>query len=267
MSAVATARIILKSAREIELMRAAGRLVFEILEELARRVRPGVTTAELNAVAVERIAAAGATALFLGVRNSQARFPFPASICSSVNDAVVHGIPDNRPLKEGDIVKVDCGVRLKGYCGDAARTYCIGRPLPKVQRLLDVTQAALDIAIQEIRPFVRWSRIAKLMQKCVEDHGFGVVRDFVGHGIGRDMHEEPKVPNYYDRNQRKADFELLPGMTLAIEPMVTMGRPEVEFADSSSRWTVVTKDRGWAAHFEHTVAVTETGADVLTDGR
>ncbi len=262
----ATARIVIKSPREIELMRAAGRLVHQVLRAIESQVRPGVTTAELNETASRTIREAGATALFLGVRNPQARFPFPASICSSVNDEVVHGIPDNRPLVDGDIVKVDCGVRLKGYCGDSAYTFAVGSVSPRVQRLLDVTRAALDLAIAEMRPHLRWSRVAKAMQRLVEDAGFGVVREFVGHGIGREMHEEPKVPNYAERGARGMDFQLVPGMTLAIEPMVTVGRPEVEFKDAT-RWAVVTKDRSLAAHFEHTVAVTSDGVDVLTDGR
>lgn len=261
----AAGRIILKSPREIELMRAAGRLVNQILGEIGRAVRPGVTTAELNELASRMIRDAGATALFLGVRHPQARLAFPASICSSVNEAVVHGIPDSRPLKEGDIVSVDCGVRLRGYCGDAARTFPVGRIARTTQALLDVTQAALQLALEEVRPCVRWSAIARQMQRLVEQHKFGVVRDFVGHGIGREMHEAPKVPNYAVR-QREDDFELAAGMTLAVEPMVTAGRPAVEFADNG-HWTVVTKDRSLAAHFEDMLAVTEAGADVLTDGR
>ncbi len=262
----ATSKIVIKSPREIELMRDAGRLVCRVLDEIETRVRPGCTTAELNAIATERIREAGAAALFLGVRNPQARFPFPASICASVNEEIVHGIPDNRPLKEGDIVSVDCGVRLRGYCGDAARTFAVGRVSAAVRKLLDVTREALDVALREMRPLDRWSRIARLMQRHVEGAGFGVVREFVGHGVGRDMHEEPKVPNYYDRSQRGSDFELVPGMTLAIEPMVTAGRPEVQFRDST-RWTVVTKDGSLAAHHEHTVAVTADGVSVLTDGK
>ncbi|HOO18409.1 MAG: type I methionyl aminopeptidase [Phycisphaerae bacterium] len=263
----AGARIVLKSAREIELMRAAGRLVYEILCELQRRIRPGVTTAELDRVAGQMIRDAGATALFLGVRNPQARCPFPASICASVNEAVVHGIPDDRPLMEGDIVSVDCGVRLKGYCGDAARTFAVGRISPESRKLLDVTQQMLALALSEIRPGVRWGTIARKMQKYVEGEGFGVVREFVGHGIGREMHEEPKVPNAWGRGLKNMDFELVPGMILAIEPMVTAGSPEVEFGDDAYRWAVVTKDRRPAAHFEDTVAVTANGPDVLTDGR
>lgn len=259
-------RIVLKSAREIELMRAAGRLVCGVLDEIGTLVRPAVTTAELNEVARRRIDEAGATALFLGVRNPQARFPFPGCICASVNDAVVHGIPDDRPLREGDILSVDVGVRLNGYCGDSARTYAVGGIGATAHRLLDVTREALDLAIREMRPGVRWSAIARRMQKTVESRGFGVVREFVGHGIGREMHEEPKVPNYVDRGSRSTDFELAAGMTLAVEPMVTVGRPDVEYLDRD-RWTVVTKDRSLAAHFEHTVAVTGDGASVLTDGR
>jgi methionyl aminopeptidase len=262
----AAARIILKSPREIELMRAAGRLVYEILCEMGRRTRPGVSTAELDQVASQMIRNAGASALFLGVRNPQARCPFPASICSSVNEAVVHGIPDDRPLQDGDIVSVDCGVRLKGYCGDAARTFAVGRIPPATQKLLDVTRQTLELAIDEIRPGIRWSAVARKMQKFAEGEGFGVVREFVGHGIGREMHEEPKVPNAWDRGLKNMDFELVPGMTLAIEPMVTAGSPEVDFGDDAYRWVVVTKDRRLAAHFEDMVAVTQTGADVLTDG-
>ncbi len=263
---LSAAKIQIKSPREIELMRAAGRVVQRVLDEIAPLVKPGATTSEFNAVAERVIREAGGTPLFLGVVNPQAKYPFPASICSSVNAEVVHGIPDQRPLLDGDIVKVDCGVRLSGFCGDAARTFVVGQAKPPVKALLQVTQQALELAIREIRPYVRWSKIARQMQKLVEDRGFGVVREFVGHGVGREMHEEPKVPNYVERDGRGQDFELAPGMTLAIEPMVTAGRPEVVFRDRD-RWVVMTKDRSLAAHFEHTVAVTSDGADVLTDGR
>lgn len=258
-------QIVLKSPREIELMRAAGRVVFQVLNAIEARVRPGATTAEFDKIASEKIREAGATALFLGVTNSEAKFPFPASICSSVNEEIVHGIPDDRPLRSGDIVSIDCGVRLKGYCGDAARTFVVGSASPVARKLLDVTREALDLAIREIRPFTRWSAIARRMQQVVEDARFGVVRNFVGHGVGREMHEEPKVPNYVERGNR-GDFELVPGMTIAVEPMVTVGKPDVAFRDRDN-WTVVTRDRSLAAHFEHTLAVTETGCDVLTDGR
>jgi methionyl aminopeptidase len=236
------------------------------MNELERAVAPGATTEELNRIASELIRSAGASALFLGVRSPQARFPFPASICSSLNEEVVHGIPDNRRLKDGDILSVDCGVRLRGYCGDHARTFAIGAINKQARKLLDVTRTSLDLAIQLVKPGERWSRIARQIQAKVESAGFNVVREFVGHGVGREMHEEPKVPNYWDRSQRSSDFELTPGMVIAIEPMVVAGRYETDFRDAS-RWTVVTKDRSLAAHFEHTVAVTTTGADVLTDGR
>ncbi len=258
-------RINIKSPREIELMRAAGRVVHRVLEDLAGLIRPGVTTATLDQRADELIREAGGEPLFRGVRNPQAKMPFPACICASVNEQVVHGIPNSRPLAAGEIVSVDCGVRLRGYCGDAARTFAIGTPTPVIGRLLAVTQAALELAIREIRPGVRWSRIARQMQELIEAAGFGVVREFVGHGIGQEMHEPPNVPNYVER-RRSADFELCRGMTLAIEPMVTAGRREVKLGDATG-WPVVTKDGSWAAHFEHSVAVTDRGADVLTDGR
>ncbi len=260
----ATTKIVLKSPREIELMRAAGGLVHAILTELGRQVRPGVTTAELDAIAERMIREAGATALFKGVRNPQAKRPFPASICASVNEEIVHGIPDDRPLAEGDVVSLDCGVRLGGYCGDSAWTFAVGAIDARRQKLLDVTRAALELAIREVRPGRRWSEVAKRIQDFVEGHGFGVVREFVGHGIGRQMHEEPKVPNYVDR--RGGDFVLRPGMTLAIEPMVTAGRPDFVYRGADG-WVVVTRDGQPAAHFEHVIAVTEHGADVLTDGR
>lgn len=261
----AAGKVVIKSPREIELMREAGGLVATVLDTIEAAVRPGATTQEFNEIASRLIREAGGTALFLGVRNPQARFPFPASICASLNDEVVHGIPSDRPLVDGDIVSIDCGVRLRGYCGDSARTFAVGRVSLEARRLLEVTRETLEICIREVRPFVRWSRVAGQMQECVERSGFGVVREFVGHGIGREMHEEPKVPNYVDRG-RGADFQLVPGMTLAVEPMVTVGRPDVEFRDRD-RWTVVTKDGSLAAHFEHTIAVTETGCEVLTKRR
>lgn len=263
---VAATKIVLKSPREIELMRAAGRVVCRVLDEIERNIRPGVTTAEMDLIAKRLIDEAGGTALFFGVRNPQARYPFPARICSSVNEEVVHGIPDDRPLQPGDIVSIDVGVRLQGYCGDAARTFAVGTPSPRVRRLLNVTRETLELALAEARPYERWSHVARLLQKKVEDAGFGVVREFVGHGVGRDMHEEPKVPNYLERGPKAQDFQLVPGLTIAVEPMVTEGAPEVEFRDRD-RWTVVTKDRSLAAHFEHTIAVTNDGIDVLTDGR
>lgn len=258
--------IILKSKREIELMRSAGRVVHAVLQRMREWARPGVTTAELNSEAERMIAEAGGIALFRGVANPQARYPFPAALCTSINEELVHGVPGDRALRDGDIVGIDCGVQLSGYCGDSATTIPVGSVSADVQRLLAVTNGALDLAIEQIRPRRRWSEIAHRMQEYVEAEGFSVIRDFVGHGIGKSMHEEPKVPNFWDDGQRRGDFELLPGMVLAIEPMVSIGTHRVEFGDQD-QWVVVTRDRKCSAHFEHTVAVTDQGADVLTDGR
>lgn len=247
-------------------MRRAGRLVYQVLQRVREMVRPGVTTAQLNTEAERLIAAAGAQPLFQGVKSRQAAFPFPSALCTSVNEQVVHGIPTAEPLAEGSVVSVDCGVRLDGYCGDSAATIPVGKVAPEVERLLEVTAEALEIAIREIRPKRWWSEVAGRMQEHVEAAGFSVVREFVGHGIGRELHEEPKVPNYADPRERRLDFMLLPGMVIAVEPMVNLGTSAVVYADDSG-WPVVTKDGRCSAHFEHTIAVTDRGADVLTDGR
>lgn len=252
-----------KTKQEIEAMRRAGALVARVLEEVRKAVGANVSTADLNVLAESLIAAAGAEALFKGVRSTQAKFPYPAALCTSINEQVVHGIPGSRVLAAGDIISVDCGVRLDGYCGDAAITVAVGQVRPEVQRLMDVTRGALDLAIREIRPGRKWSDVARVMQKHVEQAGFSVVREFVGHGIGRSLHEDPKVPNFVERGTRT--FDLVPGLTLAVEPMVNMGHPDVCYGDDAG-WTVVTKDRSWAAHFEHTIAVSDSGCDVLTVG-
>lgn len=258
--------VVLKSPREIELMREAGRVVHAVHERIREAVRPGVTTGELGRIADETITAAGGVALFKGVQTPNTKFPFPAAICASVNEEVVHGIPGDRVLKEGDIVSVDCGVRLRGYCGDAANTWPVGRVSPQSQRLLDVTREALELALEIMRPGMLWSEVAGEIQALVESAGFSVVREFVGHGIGQQMHEEPKVPNYADRKSRKGDFRLEPGLVIAVEPMVNAGRREVKAGDWTG-WPQVTRDGSWSAHYEHTVAITPTGIDVLTDGR
>jgi methionyl aminopeptidase len=257
---------VLKSAREIELMRSAGRVVHQVLERMREIVKPGIQTAELGRVAEEIIAASGSQALFKGVCSPAAKFPFPSAICVSINEEVVHGIPGDRILREGDIVSVDCGVRRKGYCGDAATTIPVGQIGEESERLMKVTADALALALAEIRPGRMWSEIAGAMQELVESRGFSVVREFVGHGIGQEMHEDPKVPNYTDRSQRKQDFRLEAGLVLAVEPMVNAGSPDVRAADWSG-WPQATRDGRWSAHFEHTVAVTPSGVDVLTDGR
>jgi methionyl aminopeptidase len=266
MAAEGNRGIVLKSPREIELMRTAGALVYRVLDHVGGRVAPGVTTRSLNEAAERLIAEADAEALFKGVTNRQARIPFPAALCISVNDEVVHGIPSERVLAEGDVVSVDCGVRLNGYCGDSARTFAVGKVSEAAGRLIDVTRRALEVAISGIVPGRMWSEVAGEIQKSVEGQGLSVVREFVGHGIGQEMHEEPKVPNYVDRRQKRGDFRLVEGMTLAIEPMVNIGGSEVMYA-GRERWTVCTRDGSYAAHFEHTVAVTAEGADILSDGR
>lgn len=246
-------------------MRRAGGLVARVLARMQEMAAPGVSTAEMNAVAEEMIAQAGAEALFRGVETRQAKFPFPSALCTSVNEVVVHGVPSDRKLREGDIVSVDCGVRLDGFCGDAAVTIPVGAVPEDVRRLLDLTQEVLALAVRQIRPKRWWSEVAGAMQQKVEAAGFSVVREFVGHGIGREMHEEPKVPNYVDPRDRRQDFMLRAGMVLAVEPMVNMGMAAVVYGDDTG-WPVVTQDGRYAAHFEHTIAVTERGADVLTVG-
>jgi len=258
--------IILKSSREIELMRNAGRVVRGVLAKMEELARPGVTTGELNAVAEEMIAEARGTALFAGVENPPAKFPFPAALCTSVNEELVHGIPGDRILKAGDILSVDCGVRLAGYCGDSAVTIPIGEVSAEVGHLLEVTKESLRLAIELMRPGRMWSEVARGIQAYVEDEGLSIVRDFVGHGIGSQMHEEPKVPNYWAKDQERLDFKLVPNMVIAVEPMVNLGKRRVEFGNADG-WVVVTKDRKCCAHFEHTIALTTDGTDVLTDGR
>jgi methionyl aminopeptidase len=245
-----------KSPREIALMREAGRIVAETLSSLKELSRPGVTTAEMDAAAARVIASRGGLALFKGYRG------YPANICVSVNEEVVHGIPGPRVLAEGDIVSVDVGVRARSYCADAAATYPVGRISEARQRLLRVTEEALWKGIAAVRPKARISDVAGAIQDHAERHGFSVVRKFVGHGIGREMHEEPQVPNYRWDAPDQYDHVLRPGVVIAIEPMVNEGTYDVETLENN--WTVVTRDRKASAHFEHTVAVTAEGYEVLT---
>lgn len=255
--------IILKTSREIGLMREAGKVVAEVLLKLKEATAPGITTAELDRLATEISKKAGAATLFKGVRSPFARRAFPGAICASINEQIVHGIPsDTAELKDGDIISIDFGVRLKGYCGDSAITVAVGNISKEKQRLMDVTKASLDIAIENARPGVKWSYIASLMQNYVEAAGFSVVTDYVGHGIGREMHEDPKVPNFVSAELLRRDFELREGMVLAVEPMVNMGTANtVTLRDG---WTVVTADRKPSAHFEHSIAIVEDGCEVLT---
>jgi methionyl aminopeptidase len=258
--------ITLRSRREIELMRQAGAVVADVLSELQRIAVPGVTTAHLDGVALRMTAAAGAEALFKGVRSPQARRPFPGAICASVNDEVVHGIPsDKAVLKAGDILSIDFGVRLNGYCGDAAVTVPIGEITAENRRLVDTTREVLGIAISLAKPGVRWSQVAGRMQDLAETRGFSVVRDFVGHGIGSRMHEDPKVPNFVSEELLADDILLTEGMVIAVEPMINAGGYAVRTVNNG--WTVVTKDGKCSAHFEHTIAIVKGGCEVLTRER
>jgi methionyl aminopeptidase len=246
--------IVCRSAAELERMKAAGRLVAEVLSDLATRVAPGVTTAELDQVAEERILAAGATPAFKGYHG------YPATICASINEEVIHGIPSGRRvLQESDIISIDVGVQLDGYYGDSAITLPVGQVSEEAARLLRVTEESLYKAIERVRPGARISDIGHAVQTHVEAHGFSVVREFVGHGIGQRMHEEPQVPNYGEpgRGPRLAE-----GMVIAIEPMVNAGKPDVKVLRDG--WTAVTRDASLSAHFEHTVAVTAGDPWILT---
>ncbi len=257
--------IILKSRREIEMMRRTGALGCAILAKMREAAKPGVSTLELDDLAQAELERAGAIALSKNYPTYKPGEGFPGNTCISINEEVVHGIPGAKKLKDGDIVTLDLALSLNEYCADTATTVPVGRISPALKKLLDVTKETLALAIQNIKPGRKWSDIARLMQWQVEHSGFSVVREFVGHGIGRSMHEDPKVPNFVTAEQLRGDFKLRPGMTLAVEPMVVMGRRDVALLDD--QWTVVTEDRSAAAHFEHTIAVTENGVDVLTDGR
>jgi methionyl aminopeptidase len=235
------------------MMRDAGKIVAEVLAEMETAVKEGVTTAMLDKIAEKIIRKNGAEPAFLGYHN------FPASICTSVNDEVVHGIPGLRRLEEGDIISIDVGTRLKGYYGDAAATFPVGKISPKAQALLDVTKMSLQKAIETMESGRRLSDLSHAVQAYVESNHFSVVRNYVGHGIGEEMHEEPQVPNF---GQPGRGPLLQQGMVLAIEPMVNVGSWEVKVLQD--QWTVVTADGSLSAHFEHSVALGENGPEVLT---
>jgi methionyl aminopeptidase len=254
--------IVLKTPAEIERMRQAGRVVARILRELAAMCHAGTRTLEFERRSSELMAEAGALSLFRNYPHYGGGRPYPASVCVSVNEEVVHGIPGERTVAEGDIVSFDVGVRVDGYCGDASLTVAVGHVEPPVRRLVEVTRQALDMAVRTVRPGILWSAVAGKMEQHVRQAGFSVVTDFVGHGIGTEMHEDPKLPNFVSPGLLRRDILLEAGMTLAIEPMVNMGTHRVDLLDDG--WTVVTADRKPSAHFEHTVAVVEGGADVLT---
>jgi methionyl aminopeptidase len=245
-----------KSPEEIAIMRRGGAILAGVMERLESSIRPGVTTGELDHVAEEAIAGAGARPSALGYKG------FPRSICVSPNNVIVHGIPDETSLKEGDIVSLDVALAYEGMHVDNARTYPVGDVDPDVQRLMDVTEAALEAAIAQCEPGKRIGDVGNAVEQVVEPAGFSVVREYVGHGVGRAFHEAPNVPNYGPPGRREL---LAPGMTLAIEPMVNAGGAGTKLLDDG--WTVITADGSPSAHFEHTVAITPDGHEVLTRGR
>ena len=251
--------ISLKRPQEIELMREAGRLVARAHQMIREMVEPGVTTAEVDAIVERLFQQHGAAPLFKGVPG---KVPFPAVCCISINEQVVHGIPGPRRLERGDIVKVDTGCRLNGWCGDAAWTYAVGEIDPLKQRLMQIGEENLYLAIREAGQRRRWSEVAQAMEQHVRRAGFSVVEQFVGHGIGREMHEDPQVPNFVSSQLKRHDFRLEPGLVLAIEPMVNAGTKNVRVL--KDHWTVETKDKKPSVHFEHTVAITREGPDILT---
>lgn len=245
--------IILKTEEEIEFMRDANRLVGMTLGELSKHIRPGVSTLQLDKIAEEYIRDHGAYPTFLGYGG------FPNSICTSVNENVVHGIPNNKPLEEGDIISIDCGTQKRGFCGDSAYTFCVGEVDQKVKDLLRITKEALYKGIEQAKEDNRIGDIGSAIQDYCEINGYSVVRELVGHGIGRQMHESPEVPNY---GRRGTGPVLKNGMCIAIEPMINMGGKKVVFENDG--WTVRTKDRKPSAHFEHTIAIRNGKADILS---
>jgi methionyl aminopeptidase len=246
-----------KSRREIDKMRTAGRLVAEVLALVESELKPGVTTGHLDQLAERHIRAAGATPSFKGYGDR--RNPFPASLCISIDDEVVHGIPGSRPIREGQIVSVDAGAIVDGWHGDAARTFVVGEAAPEVARLVETTRLAMMAGIGAAVVGARIGDISGAIEDVAKPGGYGIVRQFVGHGIGTEMHQDPQVPNY---RVGPKGLELVPGICLAIEPMLTLGGHEVGIRPDG--WTVVTRDGSLAAHFEHTIAVTDNGPEILT---
>jgi methionyl aminopeptidase len=245
--------IICKTPREIEIMREAGKIVALTHQELKKHITPGITTKELDQIAEKTIQKYGATPSFKGYNG------FPGSICASVNEELVHGIPGKRKLEEGDIISIDIGAKYNGYHGDSAWTYPVGNISESVQKLLDVTEKSLYLGLEQIKPGVRLSNVSHAVQTYAEDNGFSIVREYVGHGIGQDLHEDPQIPHYGPPNKGP---RLKPGMVICVEPMVNQGRRYVKTL--SDDWTVVTVDGKWCAHFEHTIALTEAGYEILT---
>ncbi len=257
----------IKSQKELEIMRAAGRIVAEILRDLAEHAKPGVSTGELNDRAQAILNKYGATSPFLGHPNIKPRDPkFPGAICASVNDEIVHGIPKSkRVLKEGDLVKLDVGAEYGGYIADSAWTFPIGKVNPKAERLMRVSEAALWKGIEQAHAGNHLWDVIRAVQTEVEANGFNLVREYQGHGVGREMHEEPGIPNFLDTDYRRRppNVVLMPGLTMALEPMVVTG--DWHTRQLGDKWTVATRDHGLAAHYEHTIAVTNNGPEILTE--
>jgi methionyl aminopeptidase len=246
--------VIFKSKDEIDRIHKASQIVAQALDVLERNLEPGISTLELDVIAESEIRKAGALPAFKGYRG------FPATLCVSVNEEIIHGIPSQKKLKEGDIVGLDLGAIWEGFYGDAARTSPVGRISDEARKLLEVTRKSLMIGIEQAKPGNRIGDIGYAVQEFVESHGYTVVRDFVGHGIGRNLHEDPQVPNYGNRGQ---GHRIKAGMVIAIEPMVCEGQAEVEILPDN--WTAITRDRSLAAHFEHSIAITNDGPWILSE--
>ncbi len=244
--------MVLKTDAEIELMDEANGIVHRVLDRIGELARPGATTLELNREAEAIIREAGGVPAFLNYRG------FPATLCTALNDVIVHGIPDKRVLKQGDILGIDCGVLYKGYYGDAARTYAVGKVSEDARRLMDATRRSLELAVEKVRPGARLGDISHAVQSFIESQGYSVVRDFVGHGVGSSLHEEPQLPNYGKPGRGP---KLKPGLVLAIEPMVNAGKPKIKM--DKDGWTARTEDGSLSAHFEYSVAVTTSGPRIL----
>jgi methionyl aminopeptidase len=254
----------LKSARELALMREAGKVVSEALRMCREMCKPGVRTIEIDRAVDALYAKYGALPLFKGYPGPTPKTPFPASTCISLNEQVVHGIPGQREVREGDLVKLDTACKLNGWCADAAITVMVGAVRPERRRLVETAEHVLKIAFEELGKRRWWSEVAGAMQRHAEAAGYRMVEQYVGHGIGRIMHENPQVPNYVSRDMRKHDFRLEPGLVLAVEPMVNMGKADTRVL--ADQWTVVTRDGLPSVHVEHTFAITKEGVQVVTEG-
>jgi len=255
----------IKSPEELMLMREAGRIVARVHMAVREAVKPGVTTMELSRIADEVLRRHNTTSPFMNYPDKSRKHPFPASITVSVNNELVHGIPGPRRLEEGDIVSIDCGAYYKGFVGDAAFTMGVGKISADAQRLIDITEQALKVGIAACHVGCQTRDVSRTIQQFIESHGYSVVREYTGHGVGRQMHEEPQVPNWWPARQRRnqwASYPLKPGMTFALEPMVNAGGPETK--ELNDYWTVVTADGSLCAHSEHTIAITDGEPLILT---